>query len=85
MKKFSTLFTKQFGHLVAEYAVMVALLSVAVISAVSFFGGNTHKPLMDKNHTVINEARKTEIDQTIVSSEDILPKSFYAISGKDTQ
>ena len=85
MKKFSTLFTKQFGHLVAEYAVMVALLSVAVISAVSFFSGNTHKPLMDKNHAVINEASRTEIDQTVVSSEDILPKNFYAISSKDTK
>lgn len=85
MKKFSTLFTKQFGHLVGECAVMVALLSVAVISAVSFFNGDSHRSLMNKNHAVINEASKTEIDRTAVSSEDILPKNFYAISHKDTK
>ena len=83
MKKFSSIFTKQFGHLVAEYAVMVALLSVAVISAIIFFSGNTHRPLINNEQAVVNEAVKTEIGQTTIAGEDILPKNFYAIPNKD--
>lgn len=83
MRNFRPLFTRQSGHLLTEYTVMVALLSIAVISAFSFFSGNPQRPLVTKGHAVINEASKMEFDQTLVTSEDILPKNFYAIPRKD--
>lgn len=85
MKYFRSLITGQSGLLLTEYAVMVVLLSVAMISAFSFFSGNPQRPLMDKGQAVMGGASKNEIDQTVVSSEDILPKNFYAIPDKDTK
>lgn len=83
MRNFRPLFTRQSGHLLTEYTVMVALLSVAVISAFSFFSSNPQRPLVTKGHAVINEARSMEFDQTLITSEDILPKNFYTIPRKD--
>ena len=85
MKNFRFLIARQSGHLLTEYAVMVVLLSVAVISAFSFFSDNPQRPLVTKGDAVINEANKTDLDQTSITNEDILPKSFHTIPKKDTK
>ena len=83
MKRLKSLFTRESGSLLAEYAVMVSLLAVTALAALVFFSGNTHRPLVGADPAMQQDAGKAGFIPDGGTRDDILPKNFYAIPQGD--